>query len=306
MARAKKTLPNKPFDATTKILVETNPKEWLEFLGFQATEYELVSADLSTVTTDADRIIKVKKPKPFVLHQEFQASHERRFPDRCLRYNVLTEEKHKIPVHTAAILLRRSVDPKGKFTGYLERKDAEGNIYLTFKYQVIRLWEIPVEAIFAGGLALLPLALLSDISATTPETVVREMEARLEQSSVPQESQNLLMTSAFILAGLTYEAETIERLFQGVRQMKESSTYQLILKEGRAEGIAEGIAKGEAVGQVQGAQNFLLLIGEGRFGVPNAEITQRVRAINSIETLRAMGKRLLVAESWAELLATPQ
>lgn len=89
MARKKSTTPNKPFDATTKSLVEVNPKGWLDFLGLPATTYELVSADLSTVTTEADRLIRVTTPVEYGVHQEFQAGAESRFPDRCLRYNVL-------------------------------------------------------------------------------------------------------------------------------------------------------------------------------------------------------------------------
>ena len=290
MPRRKKTTPNKPFDATTKALIEINPHDWLEFFGFTATEYELISGDLSTVTTDADRLIHIKKPKECAVHQEIQSSAERRFPDRLLRYNVLAEDKLHIPVHTVAILLRLSVDPKGRVTGLLERKDENGEVYLTFRYHVVRVWEIPVDTLFAGGAALLPLALISDLSGKTPEMIVRQMEARLIEENVPQETQSLLMTSAFVLAGLTYHAEDIERLFRGVRQMKESSTYQLILEEGRKEVRA------------QEAQNMLLLIGKGRLGVPDMQIIERVRAISSVETLEAMAERLLAVESWAELL----
>jgi hypothetical protein len=41
---------SKPFDATTKYLVESNPRDWLALVGVQATVVEVIVADLSTVT----------------------------------------------------------------------------------------------------------------------------------------------------------------------------------------------------------------------------------------------------------------
>jgi len=35
----------------------------------------MVQSSLATVTTEADRVIRVTRPDPFLLHQEFQSSY---------------------------------------------------------------------------------------------------------------------------------------------------------------------------------------------------------------------------------------
>ena len=75
--------------------------------------------------------------------------------------------------------------------------------------------------------------------------------------------------------------------------MKESTTYQAILEEGRAEGRAEGERRG------------LLLLGSQRLGPPDATTRSALNAIDSVERLERMLERLLKVESWEELLATP-
>lgn len=49
--------------------------------------------------------------------------------------------------------------------------------------------------------------------------------------------------AAFILMGLRYESAMVQTLLRGVGQMRESTTYQAILEEGKAEGIALGESK---------------------------------------------------------------
>ncbi|MBC8135950.1 MAG: hypothetical protein H8F28_08710, partial [Fibrella sp.] len=50
---------SKPYDAVTKRLIELRPAEWVRFLGLPPGNVSLVDADLSTITSYADRIIRV-------------------------------------------------------------------------------------------------------------------------------------------------------------------------------------------------------------------------------------------------------
>jgi len=297
IVRKKQETPAKTYDVTTKMLIEQNPRAWLEFLGLPVTQCEIINADLSTVSTEADKIIKVTAPILYGVHEEFQASAEFRLPDRILRYNVLAEEKHLIPIHSVVYLLRREADNYGNLTGVLNRHDFQGNVKLTFHYQVVRVWEIPVERILDADPSLLPLALLSDLAGATPEAVVQRIDDRL-QTEVPPEQAQLLWTSAYILMGLSYAPDISERLMAGVMQMRESITYQKILSEGRAEGRAEG----EAEGRIHEAQNMLLLVGEGRLGKPTASTQKRVRQIQDVNALESIARRILLVETWADLL----
>ena len=43
----------------------------------------------------------------------------------------------------------------------------------------MRLWQLSVQVILAGGLATLPLALLSDLSGTSAEAVVERIDERV-------------------------------------------------------------------------------------------------------------------------------
>lgn len=39
----------KPFDVTTKQLVETDPAAWLEYVGLPPAQVQIIDADLSTL-----------------------------------------------------------------------------------------------------------------------------------------------------------------------------------------------------------------------------------------------------------------
>jgi predicted transposase YdaD len=83
--------------------------------------------------------------------------------------------------------------------------------------------------------------------------------------------------------------------------LKDSSFYQVILKEGREEGRKEGLEQGE----IQGARKLLIRLGRIRFGrLPKATRTA-IEAIDDLERLERLSERLLTATSWADLLSEP-
>jgi len=94
-----------------------------------------------------------------------------------------------------------------------------------------------------------------------------------------------------LLMGLRYSDELTDSLLEGVQNMHESTTYEKILRDG---GIAE-------------AQRLLLLLGEIRFGVPEARPRSAIEAIQDIERLERMSKRILDADihDWDGLLDEP-
>jgi hypothetical protein len=63
-----------PYDATLKDLLETNPADWLSLLHLPAEgPVALIDADLSTVSTQADKVFRIEGPVPWILHLEFQS-----------------------------------------------------------------------------------------------------------------------------------------------------------------------------------------------------------------------------------------
>ena len=93
--------------------------------------------------------------------------------------------------------------------------------------------------------------------------------------------------ATFVLLGLRHEADVIQLAFEGVREMEESTTYQLILRRGEARGVRE----------------TLLQVGEGKPGAPRPATVEALGAITDVARLRALAGRLRDVESWDALLA---
>jgi hypothetical protein len=87
--------------------------------------------------------------------------------------------------------------------------------------------------------------------------------------------------------------------------MKESTTYQRILTEGRQEGLQAGLQEGLNLGEIREARRYLILLATERFGDPNPETLAALEAIRSVERLEALGRRLISNPNigaWDDLL----
>jgi predicted transposase YdaD len=277
----------KPFDATLKDLVEGYPRDWLDHLGLSpAGPVALIDADLSTVTAGADKLVRVGDPEPWLLHLELQAGYDGDLDRRILKYNVLAYDRHGLPVDSVLVLLRREADGP-HVTGQVQYTTSRGRTVLTFSYEIVRVWQQPVETILSGGLGTLPLAPLADVPRERLPEVIRRMDERLNQEAPPAEAAKL-WTSTYILMGLRYAPALTAQLLQGVRAMRESSTYQAILDEGRTEE----------------AKRILIRLGSKRFGPPDAVTRSAIETIVSIDRLEKLTEQLQDTSSWEELLAS--
>src|SRR5207248_11794813 len=110
--------------------------------------------------------------------------------------------------------------------------------------------------------------------------VIRRMKQRLRRET---RAKNLWAATE-VLLGLRYPPDLVDVLLRGVMGMKESSTYQRILAEGRTEE----------------AQRFLLALGQDKFGSPDKQARAVIVAITDVPTLEALGKRVRPVESWQE------
>jgi predicted transposase YdaD len=101
------------------------------------------------------------------------------------------------------------------------------------------------------------------------------------------------------------------QLLQGIRNMKESTTYQAILEEGEARGLARGLETGLEQGLETGllegkateARRILLRLAHKRFGMPSAAMLATVEAIADVGRIEELTEKVLDAKSWDELLA---
>ena len=148
------------------------------------------------------------------------------------------------------------------------------------------------DARYDVRIGVLPLAPLVVEPARVPEVIAR-LDERFdrEASSV---TVHELWSATLLLLGLRYDADEARHLLRGVTGMRESSTYQAILQEGREEGREEG--------RVEGARRLLLRLGTRKFGLPDASTAESLERIDDLDMLERLSDDLLTAASWSDLL----
>lgn len=94
---------------------------------------------------------------------------------------------------------------------------------------------------------------------------------------------------------LRYRPAAVQRFVIEVPGMEESSTYQAIIEEGRAQGFAEG--------RILAAREVLLRLGFREFGEPDDTVRARVESLSDFERLKRLVERVRDAGSWADLFS---
>ena len=286
----------KTFDATTKHLVEAHPVDWLRFLGLPVTpDVRVVDADLSSFTLAADKVVLVNGESPYIVHVEFQTSGDVTLDGRMLLYNVVLRHRHKMPVFSVVILLR----PEALSPATLGRVSDSGTLgsSLEFSYRLVRVWELSLHAILAGGIGTLPLALISAVPAGSIVQAVEEFEHRLGE--LPGTEVAEIETAAFILMGLRFPRALVRQIVGKAQKMKESETYQIILEEGEA----RGEARGEFRGELRATLNSLIRIGTRKFGPPSSQTLGALSQVADVHRLERLIDSVLDVAGWEALLA---
>jgi hypothetical protein len=145
----------KPYDPTLKALVETEPEAWPALLGRPTGPTAVIDADIATVSGAADKVLRVSAELPYLMHLEFVSGHDvSALPRKLLVRNALLEDRHDLPVRSGVVLLRPEADSP-QLSGRYERGFPGEDAYLTFRYQVLRIWQtcIGSAAEWPSGLA---------------------------------------------------------------------------------------------------------------------------------------------------------
>ena len=277
-----------PFDASLKDLIEEYARAWAErFSPGPVLDAEVIDADVSTVTAASDKVIRVRSPDgDCLLDIEVQSSYDATLPRRLLLYSDLLNYRHGLPVRSVVVLLRREANA-GTMTGVVELRHAPADEpYHTFRYEVVRLWREPLGPLLAGPVGLLPLAPLTDeAEADLPgvvDHVVRRFRAETDRAEAAK-----MESATFILMGMRYEREFVAQLFQGVNDMEESSTYQLILERGERKALIR----------------TLLRLGRKKLGEPDAATIALVERLTDVDRIQNLTDRILEVATWQELLS---
>ena len=278
----------KTYDALLKTFVDAAEQDWPTFHGPRVglpagTAMEPLDSDLATVTSvQADKLFRVLGQPGGLLHLELEGSHWAGLAERLLLYSVLARSRWGGPVRSVAVLLRRAADSP-QLTGTLTYTDERGD-YLTFRYTVIRVWQLSAGELARGPLGVTPLALLTDDAEPRLEEVFRAVAARADAALPPAEARDF-KTECGILLGLRYNEpgdDRVRRLLAGVLGMEESSYYQHILEKGR--------------------QDMLVRLAAKKFGPLPAEAVQRLGGLNDVAEADRLAGRLLEAGTWQDWL----
>ncbi len=283
----------KPFDDTFKDMLEMSPSGWAErFLGGAIISADCIDADVATVTAAADKVLRVNRPGgALLLNPEAWSGHAGTAPGQAHLYSTLLTNRHALPVRSVIILLRPEANATN-LTGTMELSELpdDPEPYLVFRYRVVRLWQEPLEPFLSGPAALLPFAPLTDEGGRDLAGTVGRVVRRIRAETSP-EVAGKMEAATFVLLGLRHEAEVIQRVFEGVKEMEESTTYQAILRKGQERGV------------IQTLRETLLQFGGWKLGEPGPAAVGAIEAITDVGRLRALAARLREVDSWEALLA---
>ncbi len=278
----------RPFDIAMKDLLDLCAPDWVRL--FAADVGIPASASVSPLEVElaadpllADKVFQLQPPNAGILHIEPQASWDGQFAARLHAYNAALDLRYGHPVYTVAVLLRRDANSP-HLTGELFRHRADGRRYLAFEYTLVRVWELTADELLAGGIGTLPLALLADDARGRLGDIVDRIDDRLTAAGTTKERRERILTDGYILSGLRYNDAEIERAFLRARGMKESSTYQAIMREGREAGLKIGRQEG----QLAAARGALLGVLRTRFGTVPPAVQQRIEAATDAAALQAL------------------
>ena len=267
-------------------------------------------------------------PSPTWSTSSLQSSHETTLARTLWYRQVALDYRHDLPVLTVLVLLRKEANSPS-LTGRYDRHMPDGRLTNRYDYHVVRLWREGVEGFLTGGVGLVPLAPLADITEDSLPSLVQHMAKRI--NGEPRSRAAKLWTATFLLMGLRYSDELTDSLLEGVQNMRGGSTPSLA-RGPPSSGPRRTCSWGCAIGRIdrfaprRGSAarierptrgscgmagsprpNGCCSQGEIRFGVPEARTRSAIEAIQDIERLERMSKRILDAEihDWDGLLDEP-
>jgi hypothetical protein len=281
------------FDATLKDMGRDSPRGFLAtFDQPPAGPVRLLNVDLSTVTALADLVLGLGEPLAEIIQFDFQSSAAAWKHADAMAYHALLFAHYHVPVHTVILLLRPAA-AHSNMSGAIRYAPRPGRGSMDFSYEVVRLWEWPVDVLLAADLGVTPLAVLGRLpEGLSLEDGLAAVAGRVVErllNEAPPEQAKKLLTDAFLLTGLRVRRDVAARIFRGVRAMQESDTYLAILDEG----------------QEKFAKKAILAIGEERFGPVEDSVRTQLNSIGDLERLERMHRRAVKAANWQEILATP-
>jgi predicted transposase YdaD len=297
-------MPN-TFDATSKYLIDLQPSAWAKLFGYASRDVKVCNIDLSTVTASADAVLMIGRKIKEALHIEFQSRYDKTVGLRALLYSLLASKTLGVSVRSVILLLRPEADGP-EMNGVVRKKRVDGKPYLEFHYDVVRVWQLSPEDLLKGELGTLPLAFIANITRDKIPSLFRRVAKRLAEETDPGTAKEI-WTTVKVLMGLKYEDDFVMDIFERVSFLEDSTTYQAMVRKGKAEGEAvgkvEGKVEGKAEGKVEEARSLLIKFGAKKLGKPDVKTIAKIDRIRSLERLEDLIEHVFVVASWKELFS---
>ena len=237
------------YDISLKFLSGKFPDHFINLI-FDGFEGEVTSQDreLPSIRRESDYLVRVKNTSSicddteFIVHMEFQSSIDINMPGRMLSYFSRIFERYKLPVHSVVIYLNPDNARNNIPDTFVNSINGKEN--LSFKYEILKFWEIDQDKIIDNNLyGLFPILPLAKHRMIDDKENLAKCFDLVQNADIGNDKLKAEMyVCTGILAGLRYPKELIDSLMK-VEILEESVIYKDILNKGIEKGMEKGMEK---------------------------------------------------------------
>ncbi|MFQ6119641.1 MAG: Rpn family recombination-promoting nuclease/putative transposase [Methanosarcinales archaeon] len=271
---------NHYIDKTLKTLVDRFSPYYINWiLGSSFKLVEKLSTEIPTKTRHADLVYKVKDNigKQYIFHLEFQASKSKEPMNlRMLGYCVRLVEKYSLHVCGTVLYLTKEAYEQEGDLGYFRVICPDGKEVLTFKYNVIKLWELDgLELLKNKIVGLYPLLGLTNLKEPKENAFI-EIIKEIKSIKDPILYKDILFSfKVFIM-----ESPVLKEIWLEAKQ------------EGKIEGKKEG--------KLEGLSKSVLSVLRARFNRVPRRVTTKIKKIREYTKLEHLLKLAAISKNLDE------
>ena len=190
-----------------------------------------LQSELPGTTVAVDQVFQVTlaDDREIVLHMEFQGRRSHApMPWRMLDYMPRLASTYNLPLESVVMYIGRGAGADD--TGLYHVEGLDGTPVLTWRYRVIRLWQMPAEELLATT-SVAPLALVGQTQIARPEVILPTVVTRLRHVT-DFELRSRLFTALLALLPAEEMITMVERLLEHEDLVMELPYLRRIREEG--------------------------------------------------------------------------
>ncbi|MEA1870018.1 MAG: hypothetical protein U9N09_07755 [Euryarchaeota archaeon] len=222
------------YDIISKRVSERFPADFAELIiGKAVQKIDVLSRELPLTEHRSDGLCRVTEDdQKFILHIEFQNSHDSEMPKRMLSYYVRIMDKYDLPVYPVVIYLNPKDANRAIEDSYTSR--LRSRQVIAFSYEVIRIWDIRVDHIFDNHLyGLYPFTPLA--KGAKLSECIEKVDRAVKDKYLDSDTYMCMR----VIAELKYPKEVIEDMLDDM--LEKSEIYRELIEKGEKKGMEESI-----------------------------------------------------------------